>query len=58
MYEIVYYNYSVAEYKTMAEAVEYIKYLPAGRYVVRHWRNFGDDIYLAPRGGNFAINKL
>ena len=55
MYEIVYNNYSVAEFKTMAEAVEYIKYLPAGRYVVR---NFGDDIYLAPRGGNFAINKL
>lgn len=57
MYEIVCNNYSVAEFGTMAEAVEYIKFLPANRYIVRHWRADGEDIVSAPRLGNYAVNK-
>ena len=57
MYEIVNGNFSVAEFNTMAEAVEHIKYLPKGRYIVRHYRNVTDDLAVAPRLGNMAINK-
>lgn len=57
MFEIVRDNYSVAEFRTMAEAVEHIKYLPAGRYVVRHWKDYGEDFSVAPRLGNYAITK-
>lgn len=57
MYEIVKDNFSVAEFGTMAEAVEHIKYLPSGRYIVRHWRADGDDLMIAPLLGNYAINK-
>ena len=57
MYEVVNNNFSVAEFGTMAEAIEHIKYLPAGRYIVRHWRNVTDEIMIAPRKGNIAINK-
>jgi hypothetical protein len=57
MYEIVRDNYTVAEFGTMSEAVEHIKFLPDGRYIVRHWRADGDDTLIAPRLGNFAINK-
>lgn len=57
MYEIVKDNYSLGEFGTMADAVEHIKFLPAGRYIVRHWRNIDDEIMIAPRLGNVAINK-
>lgn len=57
MYEIIKDNLSIAEFGTMAEAVEHIKYLPAGRYIVRHYRHISDDLVVAPRLGNFAINK-
>lgn len=57
MYEIIKDNFSVAEFDTMAEAVEHIKFLPAGRYTVRHWRAYGEDFAVAPRFGNYAINK-
>lgn len=57
MYEVVKENYSVAEFSTITEAVEHIKYLPAGRYIVRHWRNVTDEIMIAPSKGNIAINK-
>ena len=57
MYEIVRENCSIAEFRTMAEAIEHIKYLPAGRYVVRHWRDYGEEFSVAPRLGNYAITK-
>ena len=57
MYEVVNNNFSVAEFGTIAEAVEHIKYLPAGRYIVRHYRNVSDDLAVAPRLGNIAVNK-
>lgn len=57
MFEIISDNYSVASFNTMAEAVEYIKFLPNGRYIVRHWRADGDDVEIAPRLGNYAIVK-
>jgi hypothetical protein len=57
MYEIVKDNFSVAEFSTMTEAVEHIKYLPAGRYIVRHYRYISDDLAIAPRLGNIAVNK-
>lgn len=57
MYEVVNNNFSVAEFGTMAEALEHIKYLPAGRYIVRHYRNITDDLAVAPRLGNYVINK-
>ena len=57
MYEVVNNNFSVADFGTMAEAIEHIKYLPAGRYIVRHWRNVTDEIMIAPSKGNIAINK-
>lgn len=57
MYEVIRENFSVAEFSTITEAVEHIKYLPPGRYIVRHWRNVTDEIMIAPGKGNIAINK-
>lgn len=57
MYEVINGNFSVAEFSTIIEAVEHIKYLPAGRYIVRHYRNVSDELAVAPRLGNIAVNK-
>lgn len=57
MYEVVRENFSIAEFGTMSEAVEHIKYLPAGRYIVRHYHNISDELAVAPRLGNIAVNK-
>ena len=57
MYEVIRESFSIAKFSTMAEAVEHIKFLPAGRYIIRHWIANGEDFLVAPRLGKYAINK-